>query len=216
MQIKQPIAKINAREDGNATKALIIECAGRLIAEYGYAATTSKMICEKARTNTAAVNYHFGSRDGLYVAVLEEVHKHLLNLDYLNALKAGSASPQAKLEQLIDTLIAAIYSKDNWYVRVWAREIVNPSPFITQILTNEAAPKFLAVSGLFSDATGLPIGDPALYTCMLGVMAPFVIIFMSNTEIVNKVVPKIEIVPEEMIKELKRFVFAGLAEYAQP
>lgn len=215
MKIKQSIAKLNAREDGNATKALIIECAGRLIAEHGYAATTSKMICEKSHTNAAAVNYHFGSRDGLYVAVLEEVHKHLLSMDYLNTLNAGAESPQAKLEQLIDSLIAAIYSKDNWYVRVWAREIVNPSPFITQILTNEAAPKFMAVSRIFSEATGLPIGNPALYTCMLGVMAPFVIIFMSNTKIVDKVVPKIEIIPHEMIKELKRFVFAGLAEYTK-
>lgn len=215
MKIKQRDTQINTRQDGNNTKVLIIECAGQLIAEHGYAATTSKMICEKAGTNLAAVNYHFGSRDGLYVAVLEEVHKHLLNLDGLNALLVSDLSPLAKLEQFIDTLLAAIYSNDNWYVRVWAREVINPSPFIYQILSTEAAPKFIAASKIFSEAAGLPLGDLKLYTCMLGVMAPFIIIFLSNTKIVNKVVPKIEISQPEMIKEIKRFVFAGLTTYTK-
>lgn len=215
MKIKQRDTKANTRQDGNNTKALIIECAGRLIAEHGYAATTSKMICEKAGTNLAAVNYHFGSRDGLYIAVLEEVHKHLLNIDDLNELLIDNCPPLTKLEQFIDTLLTAIYSNNNWHVRVWAREVINPSPFIYQILSKEAAPKFIAASKIFSDATGLPLGDLKLYTCMLGVMAPFIIIFLSNTKIVNKVVPKIEISQPKMIRELKKFVFAGLTAYTK-
>ena len=39
------------------------------MAEKGFAAVTSKEICESAGVNNAAVNYHFGSRDGLHRAV---------------------------------------------------------------------------------------------------------------------------------------------------
>lgn len=79
--------------DGETTRARILETAGQLFAERGYADTTSKAICERARCNMAAVNYHFGSRDGLYLALLKEVHKHLVSLDYLARL-AHSAQPR--------------------------------------------------------------------------------------------------------------------------
>lgn len=215
MKLKKSVVRLNAREDGNATKALIIESAGRLIAKHGYAATTSKMICEEARINTAAVNYHFGGRAGLYVAVLEEVHKHLLSMDYLNALYNSPDKPQAKLEQFIDTLITAIYSNNKWHARVWAQEVVNPSPFISQILTSEAAPKFMVLSRIFSAASELPIGDPKLYICMLGVMAPFAVIFLASAKIANIMVPKTDLTALEIVKELKRFVFSGMNAYVK-
>lgn len=215
MKPKQAEIKTNARKDGDATKALIIECAGSLIAQHGYAATTSKMICEKAQTNQAAVNYHFGSRDGLYMAVLEEVHRNLLSLNFLNELAASALTPMKKLEKFIDTFVAAIYSADNWYVRVWAREIVSPSPFLTQIISREALPKFNILKRIFSDILKLEPDDPALNVCMLSVMAPFVLIFLANWQILGQVVSQIEITPEELVAQLKRFAFAGLEQYVK-
>ena len=61
--------KNGRRMDGRETEEKIIECAGQLIAEKGFASVTSKEICRAAGVNLAAVNYHFGSRDGLYLAV---------------------------------------------------------------------------------------------------------------------------------------------------
>ena len=54
------------REDGRLTKEKLIECAGKLAAQKGFALVTSKEICQMAGTNLAAINYHFGSREGLY------------------------------------------------------------------------------------------------------------------------------------------------------
>ena len=71
--------KKHSREDGEATRRQILGTAVRLFAEHGYADTTSKMICREAGVNIAAVNYHFGSRDDLYRAVLDEVHEHIVN-----------------------------------------------------------------------------------------------------------------------------------------
>lgn len=213
---KHSVNKNNARKDGDATKALIIECAGRLIAVKGYAAVTSKMVCEKAGVNLAAINYHFGSRDGLYVAVLEEVHQHLLSLDFLQGLIASDLTPHARLEKFIDTFVAAVYNEDNWYVRVWAREIVSPSPFLAQIISQEALPKFSILKQIFSEILGLKPDDPALTICMLSVMAPFVLIFLANWKILGQVVSQIEVTPEQLVTQLKQFAFAGLKAYVKP
>src|SRR5499425_382584 len=52
------------------TRARLLNAASRLFAEHGYARVTVRDICKKARANVAAVNYHFGGKDGLYRAVM--------------------------------------------------------------------------------------------------------------------------------------------------
>ena len=53
------------RSDGDLTKSKILDAAGRLIAQDGFAKTTSKAIAKLAEVDLAAINYHFDGRDGL-------------------------------------------------------------------------------------------------------------------------------------------------------
>lgn len=84
------------RSDGEETKKKIITCAGRLMAEKGSAAVTSKEICESAGVNTAAVNYHFGSRDGLHLAVLSYVQNYIISLETLRNLYEAPYTAERK------------------------------------------------------------------------------------------------------------------------
>ena len=58
------------RDDGRQTRERLLECAGILAAQKGFSLVTSKEICQMAGTNLAAINYHVGSREGLYEALL--------------------------------------------------------------------------------------------------------------------------------------------------
>ncbi len=44
--------------------------AAHLFAEHGFDNVTVRDICQQARANVAAVNYHFGGKSGLYDEVL--------------------------------------------------------------------------------------------------------------------------------------------------
>lgn len=55
------------------TKTALILAAGELFAEHGFDGTSVRAIAEKAGANVAAVNYHFGSKQDLYVATLRHV-----------------------------------------------------------------------------------------------------------------------------------------------
>ena len=90
--------------DGRETGEKIIECAGQLIAEKGFASVTSKEICRAAGVNLAAVNYHFGRRDGLYLAVLENVQQYLISIHTLTDLYESNLTPRQKIEKCIDFL----------------------------------------------------------------------------------------------------------------
>jgi AcrR family transcriptional regulator len=51
------------------TRDAIVKAAVRLFAEKGFQGTSVRDIIVKARVNQAAINYHFKSKDGLYLGV---------------------------------------------------------------------------------------------------------------------------------------------------
>src|SRR5882724_1371308 len=53
-----------------ATKARILDAAEALFMEHGFEATSLRQITATAGVNLAAVNYHFGSKEELFQAVL--------------------------------------------------------------------------------------------------------------------------------------------------
>ncbi len=72
------------RQDTNAeamtrgvTRIRLLEIGRRVFAEKGHAATV-RDICRAAAVNVAAVNYHFGSKEGLLAAVLAQLLDDLL------------------------------------------------------------------------------------------------------------------------------------------
>ncbi|MGA9754367.1 MAG: TetR family transcriptional regulator, partial [Desulfobaccales bacterium] len=54
----------------NETRQRLLEAAGEVFAKKGFRNTTIREICRRARANLAAVNYHFGDKERLYLAVL--------------------------------------------------------------------------------------------------------------------------------------------------
>ena len=54
-----------------ATREKIIKAASRAFALNGYEGASVRTIVAEAQVNQAAINYHFGSKEGLYRAVLE-------------------------------------------------------------------------------------------------------------------------------------------------
>jgi AcrR family transcriptional regulator len=60
-------------ETGKAleTSQRILDAAELLFVEHGFAGTSMRQITSAAGVNIAAVNYYFGSKDGLFQAVFE-------------------------------------------------------------------------------------------------------------------------------------------------
>jgi len=59
------------------TRKRILKAAERLFADRGYEETSIRAIVAKARVNQAAINYHFGGKDGLYREVLRTAFRAL-------------------------------------------------------------------------------------------------------------------------------------------
>ena len=138
------------RPDGQATRQRLLEVACQMFAERGYADTTSKEICERAGTPLASVNYHFGSRDALYAAVLVEAHNRVASLDDIVRVTQGPGSPQQRLAALLGFVVnLAARTNAPWALRLLLREIMSPSA---------AVPRTSSVAGLIVGYRPLPPG----------------------------------------------------------
>ena len=186
--------------DGRETGEKIIECAGQLIAEKGFASVTSKEICRAAGVNLAAVNYHFGSRDGLYLAVLENVQQYLVELQQLIDLYESDLTPRQKMEKFIDFLAGNAFRKNEWQIGVWVREVMNPSPVL---------PKISVIVKIFSEYTGYTVDDPRLYSGIITLAAPFAVCLLGRHHSLRREMP-VHIPIEIMAENIKQLALANL------
>ena len=62
-------------ETQDPTKVRLLEAAGEEFAAKGYDAARIRTICERAEANLAAVNYHFGDKEQLYVQAVLDAHR---------------------------------------------------------------------------------------------------------------------------------------------
>ncbi len=69
--IDEPAAAAPARRNGERTRTLILDAAETLFSEHGLDGVSMRAIAASAGVTLALVNYHFGSKDGLYRAAFE-------------------------------------------------------------------------------------------------------------------------------------------------
>src|SRR5215469_12050155 len=112
-----------------STREQLLEMAGQVFSEKGFAGATSKEICERSGANAAAVVYHFGGLDNLYREVVQEARNRLVPSEALGAAVAQESDPKAKLTTFIRMLVQVLSAPaaSSWALRLLSREILNPN-----------------------------------------------------------------------------------------
>lgn len=82
-------------------RGTILEAGGRLFGAYGYEATTVEEVAAAAGVTKPIVYRHFGSKEGLYLAILER-HRHDLPSFAAEGGLPGGGGPSGAIE--IETL----------------------------------------------------------------------------------------------------------------
>lgn len=92
------------------SKLRLLDAAEQLFAERGFEAVSVRDVTRLAKANVAAVNYHFGSREGMvglvisrYVAPVNE--ERLARLDVLECKWSGKVVP---LEEILDAFVRPV------------------------------------------------------------------------------------------------------------
>ncbi len=199
------------RRDGLSTRALVLEAAGRIFAEKGFLKATSRDICERAGANSAAINYYFGGKEGLYEEVLVEAHRQLVSLEELSAVMDSGGEPQDKLRAFLELAVrAALKAPELWGLPVLLREVTSPSAHLPAPLVETALPKLHLVRSLVCDVTGFSAEsqEACHATAMLLLPCLFLVLFPEKVQ--SLLLPGFTEKPEDMVDAMVTYSLGGL------
>ncbi|MBK9605143.1 MAG: TetR family transcriptional regulator [Betaproteobacteria bacterium] len=142
----------------SVTKEKILDAAEGLFMEHGFEATGLRQITAEAGVNLAAVNYHFGSKEELFQAVLtrrlDPMNQERLAL--LDRLETDARDQPLTCEAIIGAMIipALTLARDKArggknFLRLTGRAYADPAPFIRQFLSHQYAPMIARFKAAF-------------------------------------------------------------------
>lgn len=198
------------RSDGQVTREQLLNTAGLVFAESGYDRTTSKAICERAKANLAAVNYHFGSKNGLYEAVLAEAHRQLIDAEELEAWVTSPGDARARLKLVLGQVIMLASEKRGWAFPVLLREILSPSPLMPTLAMKTVRPKAQVLIGLMSEIMDLAPDHPSIHRCVFMCIIPCMLTAIAPPALKTAVLPSLIKESESFVTDFLAFAFAGI------
>jgi AcrR family transcriptional regulator len=136
------------KSDLQDTKSRILDAAEELFMEHGFEATSLRLITTAANVNLAAANYHFGSKEELFQAVLTR-RLDPMNQDRMQLL-AGYEAAAGSMPLTCEKIISAMFipalklARDHEqggknFLRLLGRAYADPAPFIREFLSSQYA-----------------------------------------------------------------------------
>lgn len=162
------MTEVEIKTASEQTRARLLEAARETFSEHGFQGATVREICRRAEANVAAVNYHFGSKDGL----LSEA----LNFDPLNDLQLANVEaadcPKMRLQLFIQDFMLMLLDEKNAsnQCRIMARELADPTPALDQIVRDAIAPLHEFLGKLVREVVGEKVSKAELRRCVYSIL----------------------------------------------
>ncbi len=159
------------REAGTAseqTRKRLLDAAREVFSQHGFQGTTVREICRRAEANVAAVNYHFGSKDGLLAETLNFGALEAMQLANANADKC----PEIRLRLFIRDFMLMLLDETNGSLscRIMARELADPTPALDKIVREAIAPLHEFLGKLLREISGEKTEEALLRRCMHSIL----------------------------------------------
>jgi AcrR family transcriptional regulator len=164
----------------------LLDAASEEFAEKGYESATVRDIVARAHANLNSVNYYFGSKQALYV----EVMRHQVALSeaahpLLVREPPPGDDPAAALRAAVRRLVTFLLDPHSLLPRLYALELVNPSPAFESAGGNASHQS--ALTGAVRELLG-PAADPRLVARCVRTVYSQCAYFM----FVRKVMPRVD------------------------
>jgi len=154
------------------TRERLLEAAGEVFAEVGFRNATVRDICARAGANIAAVNYHFRDKDGLYAAVLRSAHDTAAEHHPFSVGQAAARSAEERLGAFVTTFMNRLFEEGRpaWQPRLMAREMVEPTGALDQVVDGSIRPRFELLASIVVDLLGPAATEDRVRLCGVSIV----------------------------------------------
>ena len=204
---------MNETPDVN-TKDALLAAAIEVFADKGFDAATVRDICGRAKANVAAVNYHFGGKDALYVAVLEEIFP---KDEHPQIAKDPDLTPQERLHNYLSDLTSEIYERGNGMVTqrwsIFLREMAKPSQNLDFIVKRQVQPRTDELRNILTEILGPDVPGAVLAFSSSNIWA-LVLDHLLTQPIIDRLTPQRPSVRgniDDFVDHIVKFSLGGLS-----
>jgi AcrR family transcriptional regulator len=198
----------------------LLEAAGEVFAEVGFRNATVREICRRAGANVAAVNYHFGDKETLYVEVLRHSQqKAFAKYPPLLGL-AADAPPEEKLGAFVRSFLLRIFDEGSiaWFGKMMSREMVEPTAALDSLVAERLQPMADLLRGIVAVILGRSPRDEAVRLCCFSIVSQCVFYHHCRT-MISRLFPEQRLdasAVEQLAGHITRFSLAAMKHLPDP
>lgn len=197
------------------TRSRLLEAAGEVFADQGFRRATVRDICTRAGANIAAVNYHFGDKEGLYIAVLQ----HWLGEALKKFPPDGGLPPEAPPGQRLHAFVRSWLFRmlgegmPAWHGKLMAREMSEPTAGLDVLMAETVRPMAQRLTGIVRELLGPDAPERTIRDCAMSV-AGQCCFYRHAHEMIRRLYPDHSHAPHEiehLADHIARFSLAAIA-----
>ncbi|MGB4342729.1 MAG: CerR family C-terminal domain-containing protein [Moraxellaceae bacterium] len=197
-----------------STRTALIEAAKPLFADLGFESTRIRDIADRARANVAAINYHFGSKMGLYQAVMKAQSEQMI-ADYpLETEETTKASPEERLYWLVKNILQRVLGNDekDRPTRMCVREFVEPTEALDYLVKEIVTPQHGITRSVVMVVAGRELDEEELSRLAISLVSQCFYYGLAEPMLTRLgiKIPRTEEEIDELATHIVRFSLAGI------
>jgi TetR/AcrR family transcriptional regulator, regulator of cefoperazone and chloramphenicol sensitivity len=178
--VKKRGASGAARTD-RETRERLLHASEQLFASRGFKDVTVRDIARAARANVAAVNYHFGDKQGLYREVLQVAIDAMRETNEAGQRAAEGQPAAEKLRRYLSVFLRRVLNPENDTIhRLIQREADHPTPAMDTMIEQALRPRLEFFAAVVAELMGCDPADPRVLRCVGSILAQTIIYVRKN------------------------------------
>jgi len=208
--------KRKQRKDAQETRQRLLAAAAIVFAEKGFWEATHAEICKRAKANTAAVNYHFGSKENLYVEAWKYAFEKSIQAHPPNGGVADDAPVQERLYGRILAFMQRIADPDNHEVEIVHKEMANPTGLLAETMHKSLGPMHQDMLTIIRELLGDAASEQQRQFCEMSIhsqcFGPMLHLrrVRNTADVSQRIGPPMHFAVDELADHIVRFSLAGI------
>ena len=200
------------------TKDRLLAAATEVFSTAGYANATVRAICRRAEVNIAAVNYHFGDKQGLYDEVLRTAFFNLAGGDPTDWGVPPEAAPVDMLRAFVKSMLSQLMGDEAGaaaYTKMIAREMVDPTDALDRLIEEGIRPQIEVLFGVVRELHGGEVDDRVVLRCTASVLGQCLFYYFAQAVITRTQMEALSAKNlDELSEHVTRFSLAAIRSLA--
>jgi AcrR family transcriptional regulator len=209
------------RHGGNETRERLLAAAVKLFARKGFEATPVRDITAEAGCNVAAVNYHFGSKDNLYLEAFRSILGELRDRRIDSLDREMSVASEMDLEGFLEAFAKAFMEplvneyRGEVLMALISREMLDPH-LPAKVFSDEFLRPIVEISTAAMQRVGPPMDRETVHLCLMSVVGQLLHVLRARRVFLAFQHPETEIDMADILRHIVRFSTGGIRECAAP